>query len=92
MLKDMLIIKIYDAQSSVLWKIVFIMAVHFHTIVLFLMLFIGNQNFNLFQLGFMFFFIAYGASHWLYVKTSILLPLFISYFIATQYYWSLIYD
>jgi hypothetical protein len=48
MLKDMLIIKIYDPHSSVLWKIVFIMAVHFHTIVLFLMLFIGNQNFNLF--------------------------------------------
>jgi len=39
----------------------------------------------------MFFFVAYGASHSLYVKTSIMLPLFISYFILSQYYWSLIY-
>lgn len=60
--------------------------------VLYLMLFIGNQNFNLFQLGFMMFFVLYGASDYLYIKTSILLPSFICYFILSQYYWSLVYQ
>jgi len=48
MTKDMLVKNIKDANSSVLWKIIFIMAVRLHTPVLFLMLFMGNQNFNLF--------------------------------------------
>lgn len=93
MTKDILVRNVKDANSSILWKIVFILAVRLHTPVLFLMLFMGNsKNFNLFQLGFMFFFIAYGASHSLYVKTSIMLPLFVGFFIVGQYWWSLIYS
>ena len=87
----MLVKNIKNANSSVFWKIIFIMAVRLHTPMLFLMLFIGNQNFSLFQLGFMFFFVAYGASHSLYVRTSIMLPLFICFFILSQYWWSLEY-
>jgi hypothetical protein len=91
MTKDTLVKNVKDANSSVLWKLVFVVAVRLHTPVLFLMLFMGNQNFNLFQLGFMFFFIAYGASHSLYVRTSIMLPMFVGYFILSQYFWSLVY-
>lgn len=91
MTKDMLVKNIKDTKSSVIWKIMFILAVRLHTPVLYLMLFMGNQNFNLFQLGFMSFFIIYGASHSLYVKTSILLPLFVAWFILSQYWWSLAY-
>ena len=57
MTKDVLVKNVKDANSSVFWKIMFLIAVKLHTPVLFLMLFIGNQNFNLFQLGFMAFFI-----------------------------------
>lgn len=92
MTKDMLVKNIRDAKSSVVWKILFIVAVRLHTPVLFLMLFMGNQNFNLFQLGFMTFFILYGASHTLFIKTSILLPMFVGYFILAQYWWSLSYQ
>jgi hypothetical protein len=42
MTKDMLVKNIKDANSSVFWKIIFIMAVRLHTPMLFLMLFIGN--------------------------------------------------
>ena len=69
----------------------FLIIINIHTPVLFLMLFMGNSNFNLFQLGFMFFFVVYGSSQWLYYRTSIMLPMFISYFILSQYYWSLVY-
>jgi hypothetical protein len=65
-----------------------LIAVKLHTPVLFLMLFIGNQNFNLFQLGFMAFFIIYGTINSLFIKTSILLPLFVGSFIVSQYWWS----
>jgi hypothetical protein len=92
MTKDMFLKNIKDAKSSVVWKIMFILAVRLHTPVLFLMLFMGNQNFNLFQLGFMTFFIIYGASHELFVKTSIFLPIFVGYFILAQYWYSLAYS
>jgi hypothetical protein len=42
MTKDMLVKNIKDSKSSVLWKIMFILAVRLHTPVLFLMLFMGN--------------------------------------------------
>jgi len=42
MTKDMLVKNIKNANSSVFWKIIFIMAVRLHTPMLFLMLFIGN--------------------------------------------------
>lgn len=48
MVTDKIIQKIKDENSSVLWKILFIVIVYLRTPVLFLMLFIGNQNFNLF--------------------------------------------
>lgn len=92
MTKDIIVRKIKDKNSSVLWKIMFMMIINLRTPVLFIMLFIGNQNFNLFTLGFMIFFVAFGASDWLYSRTSIILPSFISYFILCQYYWSLIYS
>lgn len=90
MIADLMVERINNKSSSVLWKILFIVLVNIRTPVLFLMLFIGNQNFNLFQLGFMLFFVAFGASELLYNKFSILLPVFISYFILTQYCWSLV--
>ena len=46
MTKDVLVKNVKDANSSVFWKIMFLIAVKLHTPVLFLMLFIGNQNFN----------------------------------------------
>jgi hypothetical protein len=88
MTKDVLVKNVKDANSSVFWKIMFLIAVKLHTPVLFLMLFIGNQNFNLFQLGFMAFFIIYGTINSLFIKTSILLPLFVGSFIVSQYWWS----
>lgn len=88
MTKDVLVKNVKDANSSVLWKIMFLIAVKLHTPVLFLMLFMGNQNFNLFQLGFMAFFIIYGTINSLFIKTSILLPLFVGSFIVSQYWWS----
>ena len=88
MTKDVLVKNVKDANSSVFWKITFLIAVKLHTPVLFLMLFIGNQNFNLFQLGFMAFFIIYGTINSLFIKTSILLPLFVGSFIVSQYWWS----
>ena len=60
MTKDMIVTNLKDKDSSVLWKFFFI--INIHTPVLFLMLFMGNSNFNLFQLGFMFFFVVYGSS------------------------------
>jgi hypothetical protein len=90
MIADLMVERINDRNSSILWKITFIILVNIRTPVLFLMLFIGNQNFNLFQLGFMLFFVAFGASEKLYKTFSILLPVFISYFILTQYCWSLV--
>jgi hypothetical protein len=92
MIADLMVERINDRNSSILWKITFIILVNIRTPVLFLMLFIGNQNFNLFQLGFMLFFVAFGASEKLYKTFSILLPVFISYFILTQYCWSLVQD
>ena len=86
MTRDVLIKNIKDENSSAVWKIVFIVANRLHIPVLYLMLFIGNQNFSLFQLGFMGFFVAYGTSHQLYIETSFLLPMFISFFILGQYY------
>ena len=88
MTKDVLVKNVKDANSSVFWKIMFLIAVKLHTPVLFLMLCIGNQNFNLFQLGFMAFFIIYGTINSLFIKTSILLPLFVGSFIVSQYWWS----
>ena len=88
MTKDVLVKNVKDANSSVFWKIMFLIAVKLHTPVLFLMLFIGNQNFNLIQLGFMAFFIIYGTINSLFIKTSILLPLFVGSFIVSQYWWS----
>jgi len=83
MTKDMIVKNLKDKHSNVLWKFLFIIIINLHTPVLFLMLFMGNSNFNLFQLGFMFFFVIYGSSQWLYYRTSILLPMFISYFILS---------
>lgn len=42
MTKDALLKNVKDANSSVLWKIIFIITVKLHTPVLFLMLFMGN--------------------------------------------------
>ena len=42
MTKDILVKNVKDANSSVLWKLVFVVAVRLHTPVLFLMLFMGN--------------------------------------------------
>lgn len=91
MIKDLIVSKIKSPDSVVLWKLGFIFMLSMHNVIIFLMLFAGNQKFNLFQLGFMFFFVAYSASEFLYEKTSILLPIFISFFISGQYYWSVRY-
>jgi hypothetical protein len=88
MVKDLIVRKIKSSDSLVLWKMGFIFMLSMHNVIIFFMLFAGNQKFNLFQLGFMFFFVAYSASEFLYQKTSILLPIFISFFISAQYYWS----
>lgn len=66
MIKDLIVDKIKSASSNVLWKFGFIIIVSMHSIIIFLMLFAGNQSFNMFQLGFMFFFVAYSASDYLY--------------------------
>lgn len=91
MVKDLIVRKIKSNDSLVLWKLGFIFMLSMHNVIIFFMLFAGNQKFNLFQLGFMFFFVAYSASEFLYQKTSILLPIFISFFISAQYYWSVQY-
>ncbi len=91
MVKDLIVSKIKSPNSNVLWKLGFIFMLSMHNVIIFFMLFAGNQKFNLFQLGFMFFFVAYSASEFLYQKTSILLPIFISFFISAQYYWSVQY-
>jgi hypothetical protein len=88
MTKDILVKKLKHERSSLLWKLLFIVAVRLHTPVLYLMLFFGSQNLSLFQLGFMGFFVAYSASDTLYMQTSVLLPAFVSVFILSQYYWS----
>jgi hypothetical protein len=62
MTKDMIVLNVKDKNASVFWKFLFIIIINIHTPVLFLMLFMGNSNFNLFQLGFMFFFVVYGSS------------------------------
>ena len=62
MTRDLIVKNIKDKKSSVLWKFLYIIIINLHTPVLFLMLFIGNSSFNLFNLGFMFFFIVFGAS------------------------------
>lgn len=56
-----------------------------------MLLFLGKSKFNMFQIGFMFFFVAYGSSDYLFRKTSVLLPMFISFFIIIRYIWSLVW-
>lgn len=51
---------------------------------------ISNIN-NIKNLGFMIFFVVYTAYEEIYRKTSVLLIIFISFFIAVQYYYSLFY-
>jgi hypothetical protein len=51
---------------------------------------ITNIN-NMKNLGFMIFFVVYTAYVDIYRKTSALLILFISFFIASQYYYSLVW-
>jgi hypothetical protein len=48
MTKDMIVRNIKNPESSVIWKFMFIVIINLHTPVLFLMLFMGNSNFNLF--------------------------------------------
>lgn len=48
MTKDMIVRNIKNPDSSVIWKFMFIVLINLHTPVLFLMLFMGNSNFNLF--------------------------------------------
>jgi len=84
--------RIMSNEYSTFWKFLTIFLLNLHTYVLFTMLFIGASSFDMFQLGCMFFFITYTASEWLFRKTSILLPIFVSFFIAVQYYWSLVYS
>jgi len=48
MTKDMILRNIKNPDSSVIWKFMFIVIINLHTPVLFLMLFMGNSNFNLF--------------------------------------------
>lgn len=92
MQKDLIVSKIQDKHSSILWNIMFICILEMHNLVIFLMLFAtGSETFNLFQLGFMLFFVVYSASEWVYRKTSIVLPIFIGFFIMGQYWWSVSY-
>jgi hypothetical protein len=48
MIKDLIVDKIKSASSNVLWKFGFIIIVSMHSIIIFLMLFAGNQSFNMF--------------------------------------------
>ena len=91
MMKDFLIDKIKDPDSNVFWKFLTIFLLQMQYIVLFLMLFLGQDKFNLFQIGFMIFFVVYGASDYLLRKTSILLPMFVSFFILIRYHWTLVW-
>lgn len=75
----------------VIWKIIYLTAKYWHYLVL-LFLFLNGKEINkLRNLGFISFFTVYTASEWLYRETSVLLNVFISFFIFGQYYFSLTY-
>lgn len=81
------------ANENIIWCFLVMFLLNLHTIVLFLLVYIGySDDFTLFQLISMFFFVFYSASDFFFRKTSILLPIFISVFILGQYIYSLNYE
>jgi hypothetical protein len=84
--------KIKDKNSSTFWRIGFFLMRYAHNLVLVALLLKGKSDLNSFQnLGFMIFFVLYTASEAVYRKTGILLIIFVAFFIAGQYYYSLSY-
>lgn len=87
---DFLSGKINDQEAAIGWSFLFIFLMNLHTVMLLVLVFFGQTgNFTVFQLGNMMFFVVYSASDYLYAKTSILMPLFMSFFILAQYLYSL---
>jgi len=76
--------RINDPRFSHIWKIFFICLKYVQNIVLLLLFFNGMEELNnLRNLGFMIFFCFYTAYEELYRKTSVLLIVFIGFFIIT---------
>jgi hypothetical protein len=84
--------KVRDPSSWLLWKLMFLFSLKLHTPVLIFIWFFGSQQFNFFRLGFMLFFIIFGASQRLYLVLSWIMPAFVSFFICGQYLWPLAKD
>ena len=75
-----------------MWKLLFFFLKYIQSIVLITLFVQGSDNLNhLKNLGFMIFFVMYTASEKLYRSTSVVLTIFIAFFLFGQYYFSLNY-
>jgi hypothetical protein len=84
--------RVSNPRFSNNWKLVFFSMKYIQSIVLLTLFLKGISNINnIKNLGFMIFFVIYTAYEEIYRKTSVLLVMFISFFIAVQYYYSLFY-
>lgn len=87
-LKDYLVRKMKNPNSSVFWKFLFYFMQYVHIVVLAFLLYMGmKESFQ--SIGYMLFFIIYSSSNTLYRKTNVLLIIFTSFFIWGQYFYTL---
>ena len=87
--------KLISSHTSILWKLTLYPLRRVHYLI-FIILFViesrTEKSINHFMnLGFIFFFAVYITFDWLYRKTAIILLVFMSWFIISQYYYSLHY-
>lgn len=90
---NFLINKIMTRDSGQMaWNMLFFVFKYIQSVALVALFINGSNNLNHFRnLGFMFFFVVYTSSEYLYRKTSKCLVIFIAFFVGGQYYFSLVY-
>ena len=79
-------------RGQMAWNMLFFVLKYIQSVALIALLVNGSNNLNhLRNLGFMFFFVVYTSSEYLYRRTSKCLVMFIAFFVGGQYYFSLVY-
>jgi hypothetical protein len=74
------------------WNMLFFVLKYIQSVALVALFISGSNSLNhLRNLGFMFFFVTYTSSEYLYRKTSKCLIIFVAFFLGGQYYFSLVY-
>ena len=79
-------------RGQIAWNMLFFILKYIQSVALIALFVNGSNNLNhLRNLGFMFFFVVYTSSEYLYRRTSKCLVMFIAFFVGGQYYFSLVY-